>query len=130
MVDPHRKPLGEGFVMFSDPSAATVALEAMNGYHLLDKVLRVSLAAHTGALPDIGSAMSGMHQMLDNDLTERTGVKMNAGSRAALMQKLAGRDNPSKGVFWLRRRCGLRAFALLTASISFTVVPLLHPTRV
>lgn len=96
MHDPSGRPMGEGYVMYGDPGAATVALEAMNGYDLLGNRLRVSLAAHTGGMPDFGGSGMGLHPLLDNDLTERTGVKMNAGSRAALMQKLAGRDQPGR----------------------------------
>ena len=49
--------------MFAEPSAATVALEGMNGYELLGNNLRVSLAAHSGTFGDSG--MGGVSNVTD-----------------------------------------------------------------
>lgn len=78
-----------GFVTFVEPEAAQKAFVTINGLTLGDRKLTLELAHETGltALSNINNSANALSQ-LDREETDKTGVKMTAAQRSALMQSL------------------------------------------
>lgn len=90
-VDLHRDPLtgrskGFAFVQYKRSEDARMALEAMDGFDLAGRQLKVN------TVHEKGSAIR--YQSQSDSLDESGGGNLNAASRQALMQKLARIDPP------------------------------------
>ena len=79
---------GTGYVEFGLPTAATIAVEKMNGMGVGDRTIRVSM--DMGSMGPSGGTMDGgLHSILDAETTDRGGIAMTAASRVGLMARLA-----------------------------------------
>lgn len=80
---------GTGFVIFMEPEAARKAFVSVNGLTVGDRKLTLELV-HEGGTPAMQNinASAGALSQLDKEETDKTGVKMSAAQRSALMQSL------------------------------------------
>ncbi|KAI8608182.1 hypothetical protein BC830DRAFT_1072308, partial [Chytriomyces sp. MP71] len=84
---------GFAFVQFHRPEHAKSALEKMHGYEFKGRQV---YKTGSGMFPGGVASAGGMALGLDDD--EKVGVALTSASRAALMAKLARRDDPAAGL--------------------------------